>query len=253
MTASPVRYRLGPAPLELAIERPALFADLHLQPERFEEISAFAGSLFELPPEFDSVVILGDLFEAYVGREAWTHPNFELLTLAFAGLRQRGLPLVLLRGNRDVLLTRGDGRALGIHVADSLVVRGQHAPSTLLTHGDEFCLSDRPYQRLRRILRMSGVRALLRALPWRLKQHLARRMRGYSMQEVARKPVETLGLTLEAVQQRLEQCSAQQAVVGHLHRAERHTLADGRGLEVLPAWQPGSPPLVLPKWLDETR
>lgn len=245
------RYQAGDSPLSLDAERIAVFTDLHLQPQQYAEIVAFARSLMELVGRCDALVVLGDLFESYIGREDFTHPAFDPMREAFACLRAEGCEIVLLRGNRDVLLNSSDGRHLGFTVADAVLCDSVPG-GLLLTHGDAFCLGDLAYQRLRRLLRLPGVRPCLRALPGWLRARMARRLRSYSVQEVARKPLDSLHLTLSAVERVMAEEGVRQAWIGHLHAAGDHLFADGRHLRVLDAWSPGTPAVWIPENLDET-
>ncbi|MFK5955540.1 MAG: UDP-2,3-diacylglucosamine diphosphatase [Planctomycetota bacterium] len=239
-------YLAGEPPLLLDAKRIAVFTDLHLEPSAYEEIYAFATSLIPLVGRCDALVILGDLFESYLGRESIVHPTFAPLHQAFEALRRSGCDIYLLRGNRDVLLNRSDGHHIGFTVADSLLcttVPGK----LLLTHGDAFCLGDLPYQRLRRMLRRTGMRPFLRALPLFVRRRLSKRLRNYSVQEVARKPLDSMMLTLPKVDEVMAQEGVQHAWIGHLHAAATHELGQNRVLEVLPAWEPGT----APRWVAE--
>ena len=179
-------------------------------------------------------------------RRAWERLAPELagyapLVAAFRGLRQRGVELWLLRGNRDVLLEPADLEPFGGRLADRLLA-ATGSGTLLLSHGDEYCLRDRPYQRLRRALRARPLRWLLRSLPRRLRLGLAARMRGASQAAISRKPLDSMALVEEAVEAALADQGAAGAVIGHLHRAEQRVLAGGGALRVLPAWTPEQPP-----------
>jgi len=244
-------YRPGEDAIRLGGARTAVFTDLHLDPIAPDEIHAFAISLLPLAGGCDQLVILGDLFESYVGREDFLHPAFGPMLQAFEHLRQSGTEIVLIRGNRDVLLSRGDGQHLNLTIADAVRVPGIEG-DVLLTHGDAFCLADLPYQRLRRILRFPGMRPLLRALPHGLRCRLAQRLRNHSKQEVARKPLDSMSLTLGQVDQVMLKEGVQTAWIGHLHAAASHDLTGGGHLRVLPAWEPGTAALWIQDSLDET-
>lgn len=238
-------YRSGEPALSLPAERVAVFTDLHLQPSAYPEIVSFAVSLQALIGKADAVVILGDLFESYIGREDFIHPAFDPVRQMIAALDASGCKVYLIRGNRDVLLNASDARHLNFTVADSIICT---APSgkVLLTHGDAFCLGDLPYQRLRRILRRPGMRTVLRALPYGIRIRLAKRLRKYSVQEVARKPLDSMMLTLPRVASVMQEEGVKKAWIGHLHTSAEHDLGDGLALRVLPAWEPGT----APQWVD---
>ena len=244
-------YKAGERSQYLNGQRTAVFTDLHLDPEQYQEIHAFAVSLLPLAGICDQLVILGDLFESYLGRDSFLHPAFDPLLQAFAQLRAHHCQIVLIRGNRDVLLSASDAKHMELIVADTVIVNGVEG-KVLLTHGDAFCLADLPYQKLRRILRFPGMRGLLRALPLFVRQRLARRLRSHSKAEVARKPLDSMSLTLPQVDAVMAQEGVEHAWIGHLHAAATHELNHGRQLRVLPAWEPGTAALWIQDSLDET-
>ncbi|PCJ53895.1 MAG: UDP-2,3-diacylglucosamine diphosphatase [Planctomycetota bacterium] len=237
-------YCAGEASIRLDAERVAVFTDLHLQPQNYHEIVAFAASLEPLIGRCDAVVILGDLFESYIGREDFVHPAFDPVRITFQRLRQSECEIYLIRGNRDVLLSRSDAHHLDFTVADSIICTAPEG-HLLLTHGDAFCLGDHPYQRLRRTLRRRGMRPVLRTLPRWIRWRLARGLRSYSVQEVARKPLDSMMLTLPKVADAMRAEGVRQAWIGHLHEFAEHELEGGLKLQVLPAWEPGT----APKWI----
>jgi len=233
----------GTPPLRLRAPRVWIWTDLHLREDRPAEVQALVAGLEGLPAGPEPVVILGDLFDAYTGPEDWEGPAFARLRRALAGRLAHG-PVILLRGNRDVLLEPGDAGAEGIRIEDRVFLEGQGA-SLLLTHGDEFCLRDRSYQRLRRWLRRRWLRRLFRALPAAWRQAAARRLRGLSREAVARKPLDRLALVEEAVAAEARRLGAGAVVQGHLHQDRETRLQEGLWLRVLPAWDPGQGPWLL--------
>ncbi len=220
----------------------AVFTDLHLTPTAPEEIFAFAQSLLELPAKLEALIILGDLFDAYIGPEDLAHPVFEGMWKAIDFLSLRGAKCFLIRGNRDVLMTPKDGKRVGFEVVDSVLLRGGESRASLLTHGDAFCLADLPYQKLRRSLRNPILRPILRGLPLSLRIKIAARLRQHSSQAVARKPLNMLHLNRETVARIAAKEGAQRVVIGHLHQDLRETLVNGVELRVLPAWEVGREP-----------
>lgn len=234
----------GAAPVGLDALPVWVFTDLHLAESAPDEVRAFAESLAAAPPELGALVVLGDLFDAWVGPEQWREETFRPLAEALRGLAGRGVRVLLLRGNRDVMLEPAHGAAVGGEVADAVLLDlGAH--TWLLTHGDQFCLLDRPYQRLRRWLRRPWLRALARHSPHALRRWAAGRLRSTSQAALARKPLDTLALVDEAVEAEMERHGASRALIGHLHVAGERRLAGDRRLRILPAWEPGTGPVVL--------
>ncbi|KAA3610863.1 MAG: hypothetical protein DWQ01_08115 [Planctomycetota bacterium] len=226
-------FHPGAAPITLAPGRWWVFTDLHLDPQRPEEVDAFADRLGSAPKDLAGLLILGDLFDAYLGPEQWAQAGYRPLVQALQQIRGQ---VVLLRGNRDVLLEAKDVAPEGWQVADSALM-ATSLGRLFFSHGDQFCLADLSYQRLRRLLRRPGLRWGLRRLPWAWRSKMARRLRGYSQEVVPRKPMDAKDLILEAVGGHLQSLAAVGAVLGHLHLHRRSELAGGRWLQLLPAWQ----------------
>ncbi len=236
------RAKAGLPPLEIPAEGLHVYADLHLQAERSAEVEAFIAQLKATPAQVNQLIVLGDLFDAWTGPEVWREPVFAPLQEAFQALAARGVRLILVRGNRDVLMRPGDAAAAGAVLADAVLWCGSER--VLFSHGDEYCLQDAPYQRLRRLLRNPLLRAGVRCIPAFLRQRLARRLRRHSAEVVARKPLDQVALAPQAVESALTRWHASQAVIGHLHQADLRPLPGGGSLRVLPAWNPGSAPYV---------
>ncbi|HBF23596.1 MAG TPA: UDP-2,3-diacylglucosamine diphosphatase [Planctomycetes bacterium] len=218
-----------------------VWADLHLEEGSPQEVEAFVEDLRAHVRDAGALVIAGDLFNAWTGRRQWKRPVFRPLAEALRKLRAMGTRVILLRGNRDVLLNAADGLAVGAEVADG-VTFSSAGRGILLTHGDEYCLNDRSYQRLRKFLRCSFVRGFLRCMPDFFKRGLAGTLRRTSQAAVARKPLDAMALVESSVSAALGRCGADQALIGHLHIAEKRDLEGGKQLEILPAWEPGAPP-----------
>ncbi len=252
MSKSLARFSPGDEPVVVQARSVAVFTDLHLSTDNPYEIQEFSRSLVNLKGRADNLIILGDLFDVYVGREDFVHPYFDHFRAVVKYLAEHGCPTYIVRGNRDVMINAADAKHIGFHVADTIWLDLPDERRVILTHGDAFCLADLPYQRLRRILRLPGMRGFLRTLPHWLRVRIGKRMRGYSKQEVARKPLDSMALTLPQVESSMQAAGAEHVVIGHLHAEQRHILGSQGQLTVLPAWEPGTGPWMVPEMLDET-
>lgn len=246
-------YSPGRPPAPCAAERVFLFTDLHLEAARPRECERFTAQLTALAPQAAgaAVVVMGDLFDAYAGPEDWELPPFAAMLEALQRLQASGARVILLRGNRDVMLEPAHlPAASGIEVEDSLCCRLPDRPLALVTHGDAFCLDDRRYQFLRRRLRSPVLRRWLLGRSIGLRRWLATRLRGVSRGEVARKPLMHLQVTPRAAGFALAAAGATRLVIGHLHVRRTQALDAGGLLHVLPAWDPAAPPWDLAAVLD---
>lgn len=157
----------APAPLPAYFEWTApsswqavdFVSDLHLCEALPRTFGAFAAHLRQTPA--DAVVILGDLFELWVGDDALTRPFEQQCAELLAEAASRRAVLLMV-GNRDFLLGGHFLRATGLTGLADPTVLALWGQRVLLTHGDALCLADQPYQAFRREVRgLAWQRAFL--------------------------------------------------------------------------------------------
>jgi len=234
-----------PAPELIAPEHWAcidFISDLHLQAGDPATVAAWRAYLHSSPA--DALVILGDLFEVWVGDdvlgEAGAADRFEAhcCNALLAAAQQRSL--FLLHGNRDFLLGPAFARAAGLSLlADPtvLVFGGQR---WLLSHGDALCLDDTEYQQFRQQVRSTGWQQAFLAQPLAARQATARELR---RQSEARKQsgVAYADLDPTATRAALRLNGAPTLIHGHTHRPSTHDLGAGLQRVVLSDWDLTAP------------
>jgi UDP-2,3-diacylglucosamine hydrolase len=185
-------------------------------------------------------VIVGDLFDAWVGPAHESCPGARQVIQALADLTAAGTSVQVLHGNRDFLLGESFERASGAAVRpaglDAVLEDGTHVA---LLHGDELCTLDHSYQRLRRVLRSRLVCSLAPRVPLSLGGAVARRLRSASVQAVAYKPSAEKQMQEPACRRAARERSAAVVVCGHAHRARDVQLSDGPRWLVLDAFGGG--------------
>ena len=227
---------LGSQVIELHNEKIYCVAVLHLCASRPQEIIAFANEVIDTCNKYSVVLILGDLFDVYVGPESLSGVDFAPLLSAFEQFAATGRVIVI-RGNRDVLLEGTHSEKYSFEVCD-VVLSNYEQRRTLYVHGDAFCTSDLRYQRLRRVLRNRVLRLFLRVLPASLRRYLGDKMRKASTAEIARKEMSDMQINLSAVAASAKQFESSVVRIGHLHQAQQQQIDSSCSLEVLSAWQP---------------
>ncbi len=214
-------------------QRIDFISDLHLSeamPRTFEGLQRYL-----LLTRADAVVVLGDLFEAWVGDDMRQRP-FESACVDLLARASGRLHLAFMAGNRDFLVGTELLRSAGmVGLADPTLLNawGQRL---LLSHGDALCLADRPYQAFRQQVRASEWQAafLSKPLPQRLQiaaeVRRATQTRGQfdGDADVDLDPVETLRW--------LHGLGATALLHGHTHRPGQQTLAPGFARHVLSDW-----------------
>ena len=219
-----------------------LAADLHLDPAR-PAVTALATGLVGRARGADALWLLGDLFEAWIGDDAFdavAGPELAGFADALGALAASGTEVHLMHGNRDFLLGAAFAGRVGatLHREDELVVElaGRRA---LLLHGDTLCTDDVEYHRARPTLRSAGWQAeqLGRSVAERLE--IARAMRAGSRGADA-----IVDVSPDEVDARFRATDATLMVHGHVHRPAEHAG---------PAGPDGGPTrrLVLGDWGDD--
>ena len=217
-----------------------LLSDVHLHADLPRTFAAWRDHLLGTPA--DAVLMLGDLFEVWVGDDA-RHGGFEGSCLAVLREASRRRWLGFLPGNRDFLVGDAMLADAGVQrLADPTVLQAFGA-RWLLTHGDALCLADTAYQRFRAQVRGAAWQAHFLAQPLDERQRQARAMRDASQQHQAAMPPEQWSdVDDTAAADWLAQADAPVMIHGHTHRPAAHALPGGRHRHVLGDWDFDSTP-----------
>jgi UDP-2,3-diacylglucosamine hydrolase len=149
-------------------------SDLHLHAGLPRTAEALATYLTHTSA--DAVLILGDLFEAWVGDDM-RHTGFEAACTAFLAQAGQRLHLGLMVGNRDFLLGDDMIAACHAHALPDPTILNAFGQRVLLTHGDALCLADQDYLRFRSQVRQPAWREGFLARPLTDRLMVARQMR----------------------------------------------------------------------------
>lgn len=216
-----------------------LLSDLHLG----EQAPATAHALAEhlAASDADLIVLLGDLFEVWIGDEQLDAPADPVSPMAQAlqalAEAARRRPVAMLTGNRDFLLGPEAARRLGWTVLPDRCVLQAFGHRQVLVHGDAECLDDRDYQRFRAQVRTPGWREAFLARPLAERMAVARSLRDGSEQRKREQ-----GLAGYADLDRAEMLSllaaagADRLIHGHTHRPGDERLGPGLSRHVLSDW-----------------
>lgn len=149
---------LAPLPEAELAEGVLAVADLHLDAARRESVEPFVRFLRGRAAGAPALVVLGDLFDVWVGPSEARLPGAAAVRARIAGFTERGARVHVVPGNRDFLdaaFERASGATL--HVRQGFVARVGGA-RVLCLHGGVLCTRDAGYLRLRRALRASQRR-----------------------------------------------------------------------------------------------
>lgn len=218
--------------------RTLAIADLHLEPFDLGTCAEFANWTRAL--DVERFLVLGDLFDAWVGPAHEEAPGARLVIEALRDLTRRGLDVHVLQGNRDFLLGESFAAASGARVhPEGMIGELESGSNVLFLHGDELCTRDLAYQRLRRITHSRFLQTVGPRVPMFLSKRVAARMRRVSRDAVLRKPSEEKAIQLDAVRAYAGLHDCNTLVCGHAHSARDEDLERGLRFLVLDAFGHG--------------
>lgn len=226
----------------VALRDALLISDLHLNRGQPATLARFLRFCAREAGEHAELVILGDLFEYWVGDDTLDDPDDEVSRAAASALRAlttRGVRLYVMHGNRDLLLGAGFLRATGAQLLADPAVADLGATTILLAHGDAYCTQDVEYMRFRASVREATRQREFLAAPLAQRQAFMGAARAHSEAGKQAKAMAIMDVTPAAIDAALRESGQRVLVHGHTHRPALHRFAlDGAAAErwVLPDW-----------------
>jgi UDP-2,3-diacylglucosamine hydrolase len=207
-------------------------SDLHLADDTPQTFDAWAHYLRHT--DADAVLILGDLFEVWVGDDARAE-GFEARSAAVLAEAASRRAIGLMVGNRDFLLGRAMLEACGVTALADPTVISAFGARMLLSHGDAMCIGDVAYQQFRKLVRSDAWQRDFLARPIAERRALAREMRAESER---RKDTGGPWFDVDRATaiEALRSADAPALIHGHTHRPGNETLAPGYRRHVLTDW-----------------
>jgi UDP-2,3-diacylglucosamine hydrolase len=196
-------------------------SDLHLYHQRPAVTEAFRQFLRQEAVQADSLYILGDLFEAWIGDDD-PDPNNRSIVAALKELTDSGTRCFFIGGNRDFLVGDRFAEETGVNILSDGTQIDLYNQPVLLMHGDTLCTDDKEYQRFRRFVHHPATQAVFLTLPVAARRALAKRKRDQSMSPSSPKPEEIMDVNQAAVEKTMRDESVKILVHGHTHRPAAH-------------------------------
>lgn len=219
-----------------------LIADLHLDDSRPAITEMFERYLAsDEVRRADALYILGDLVEAWIGDD----DDAELpkrIALATRAVRDAGVPVYFMAGNRDFLLGDDYAARAGMERLEDGTVHVLHGRPTVLMHGDLLCTDDLAYQAVRRQVRTPQWQAQVLAMPLAARRAFAAQARQDSRAHTGGSQESIMDVNQTAVLQAMRTAGVTRLIHGHTHRPGIHHFdLDGQPAERI----------VLGDWYDQ--
>jgi UDP-2,3-diacylglucosamine hydrolase len=231
--------RAAPLPAVQTLAAPAhwraidFISDLHLSAAMPATHAAWRDYLAR--SSADAVVILGDLFELWVGDDARALP-FEQACVQVLARAAANKPVYFMAGNRDFLLGAPMLADAGLQGLADPTLLSAFGTSVLLSHGDALCLDDVPYQAFRQLVRSPSWQAEFLAKPLTERQRIASDIRAHSQSRRAFDGAASADVDKPVALAWLAQCDAAALVHGHTHRPGSEALDAVHTRHVLSDW-----------------
>ena len=220
-------------PPELS-RRVAVVADAHLTGPG-GPAAPLVEQLDALPSQgCDRLVLLGDLFQLWVGDERYGTPEIEAFAACLRRLRAWGIWIDYIEGNRDFYLADSPWADAFDRVTTEICFRVGKT-RYLVLHGDGLDVRDWRYRLWRRLSKSAPVRAVVTRLPRRIARQLVegteRTLAGTNLEHKRTIPREALETW---ARERLGE-GHDRILLGHFHEGHRWVLPGGE-LRLVDAW-----------------
>jgi UDP-2,3-diacylglucosamine hydrolase len=199
-------------------------ADLHLDDSRPQITRLFEDYLASAEARSaDAIYILGDLVEAWIGDD----DDAELpsrIANATRTLRDSGVPVYFMVGNRDFLLGEDFAQRAGFTLLDDGTVHELYGRPTLLMHGDILCTDDIAYQAVRKQVRTPEWKAQILTMPLQARRAFAAKAREDSRAHTGSTMETIMDVNADAVADAMRKTGVTRLIHGHTHRPATHRL-----------------------------
>lgn len=214
-------------------------SDLHLTRDRPLANEKFFDFTAGAATRAAAFYVLGDLFEHWVGDDDLEDSFNASIAGALRGLRDKGVELFFMHGNRDLLIGRIFAARCRAKLIEDPTLLDLHGTPTLLMHGDTLCTDDVDYQNFRAYAHDPENQRRFLAQPLAERKKSMLDMRAQSEQSKREKPAAIMDVAPAAVEKALRESGYPRLIHGHTHRPALHAhVVDGRTCErwVLTDW-----------------
>lgn len=209
-------------------------SDLHLGDDTPRTFDAWSRYMRATPA--DAVIILGDLFEVWVGDDS-REAGFEARCAEVLRTAAAARSVAFMAGNRDFLVGQAMLSACGVQALQDPTVLVIAGARLLLSHGDLLCIDDVDYQQFRAQVRSASWQREFLALPLPERRQRARQMREQSRLRNAGQAVpQWSDVDAATAIQWMRAADASALIHGHTHKPATETLAPGFVRHVLSDW-----------------
>lgn len=219
--------------------RPIYFiSDLHLSPSDSKTVAAYQQFMCSLARDAESLYILGDLFEYWLGDDQLEEPFYAEQIACIAAVAVSGVKVYFMGGNRDLLAGKRFAKAAQLILLPDPTVIQLQDQAIILAHGDLYCTDDLAYQRYRRIAHHPLIQFIWLHLPKIFRDQQIKKLRAKSQTANQSKDRSIMDVNWQAIEMAFKRSAANTLIHGHTHRPAQHQHENGIRW-VIPDWKDG--------------
>ena len=222
-------------------------SDLHLERIESPITNIFTAFLDDLNQN-DSLYILGDLFESWIGDDNVSELS-QYISDRLLMLSERDISVAIMHGNRDFLIGEDFCKASSIELINDPRIIEIDTKKVMLTHGDELCTDDNEYQAFRSVVRNPLWQKDFLNFPISKREKIAGEAKDASKDSKENKAMEIMDVNTDAVLKAFNDQNIEIMIHGHTHRPNIHKVSnEGKNLTryVLGDWSKNS--AIILKW-----
>lgn len=200
-------------------ERVVFIPDAHLNNPDDENFGAMVRFLDSLKSEVDTLIIMGDFFEFWMGYKLLIPFKFAPLLGSLHELTSSGVKIHYTEGNHDFFMGPAFIDLLGAEVHPGPWEFEHCGLKVYVAHGDQVNKKDYGYRFLRWLLRSPPIKLIRLLTPTSILDWLARKMSKKSQSIVKNRDDDEEAIIRDFSQERFKE-GYDAVVMGHFHKAE---------------------------------
>lgn len=198
-------------------------SDLHLSAQRPDITEAFVRFCAQRAINAETLYILGDLSDAWLGDDDDSDVA-EVLRTEIIKLTSAGVNVFIMVGNRDFLMGQAFANECGCEILPDPSVINLYGQPVLLMHGDSLCTGDAEYMGFRAQIRNPDMQRMLLSKSLDERRGIAKMLREKSRSANATKAADIMDVTASEVVKALHDHNVDIMIHGHTHRPKIHSL-----------------------------
>ncbi len=210
-------------------------SDLHLEESRPDITEAFMNFMDAIESKADTLYILGDFFESWIGDDENT-PLQVSIKQRLKQFTDQGASLFFMHGNRDFLIGEVFAKETGATLLKDPSLIDLAGEQVLLMHGDSLCTADTGYMKFRATIRNPAFLEPFLKRPIAERKITAQQLRAMSQANNQGKSMEIMDVTQEEVDKEMQTHQVNTLIHGHTHRPQIEKRAHDTTRIVLGDW-----------------